>query len=377
MITLGFDMLCLLFLFYIVFIIQPWCNSRGFKQLTLPVKPIPVYNQVMTTSHDQPSHLTRGYTVAVISAVFLSTTAIFIRYLTQTYQIPSLVLAFWRDIFVVLTLVVGLGWHNSRLLRINRQYLGYLVGYGLVLAIFNSMWTLSVALNGAAVGTVLAYCSTAFTALLGWWLLKERLNWAKLLAVFLCLGGCVLVSEAIDPAAWRSNPVGILTGVLSGLCYAIYSLMGRSASQRGLNPWTTLIYTFGFAAGFLLVTNLIPGNPIPGVAAYAGDLFWLGDAWAGWGVLFLLAAGPTVMGFGLYNVSLSYLPSSVANLIVTLEPVFTAITAYFLLGERLTWVQILGSMVVLSGVVFFRLYEGRMAALSARSQPEISTAPAE
>ena len=85
------------------------------------------------------------------------------------------------------------------------------------------------------------------------------------------------------------------------------------------------------------------------------DLFWLGNAWVGWGVLFLLAAGPTVMGFGLYNVSLSYLPSSVANLIVTLEPVFTAITAYFLLGERLTWIQILGSMVVLSGVVFFRL----------------------
>jgi drug/metabolite transporter (DMT)-like permease len=364
----------------ITFIIQPWCKNRGFgqqAQLTLPGKPISVYNQAMTTSHAQHSHLTRGYTVAVISAVFLSTTAIFIRYLTQTYQIPSLVLAFWRDVFVVLTLVVGLGWHNPRLLRISRQHLGYLVGYGLVLAIFNAMWTLSVALNGAAVATVLAYCSTAFTALLGWWLLKERLNWAKLLAVFLCLGGCVLVSEAIDPAVWRANPVGILTGVLSGLCYAIYSLMGRSASQQGLNPWTTLIYTFGFAAGFLLATNLIPGNPIPGAPARAGDLFWLGEAWAGWGVLFLLAAGPTVMGFGLYNVSLSYLPSSVANLIVTLEPVFTTITAYFLLGERLTWIQILGSMVVLTGVVFLRLYEGRLAALSARSQSGIGAAPAE
>jgi drug/metabolite transporter (DMT)-like permease len=329
----------------------------------------------MITSQTHHSQLTRGYTVAVISAVFLSTTAIFIRYLTQTYQIPSLVLAFWRDVFVVLTLLIGLSWRSSQLLRTSRQHLGYLIGYGLVLAIFNSMWTLSVALNGAAVATVLAYCSTAFTALLGWWLLKERLNWAKLLAVFLCLGGCVLVSEAIDPAVWRANPVGILTGVLSGLCYAIYSLMGRSASQRGLNPWTTLIYTFGFAAAFLLAGNLIPGNPIPGVATRPGDLFWLGDTLAGWGVLFLLAAGPTVMGFGLYNVSLSYLPSSVANLIVTLEPVFTAITAYFLLGERLTWIQIIGSLVVLTGVVFHRLYEGWLAAISARSRAGIGAAP--
>jgi drug/metabolite transporter (DMT)-like permease len=221
-----------------------------------------------------------------------------------------------------------------------------------------------VALNGAAVATVLAYCSTAFTALLGWWLLKERLSWAKLLAVCLCLGGCVLVSEAIDPAVWRANLVGILTGILSGLCYAIYSLMGRSASQRGLNPWTTLIYTFGFASVFLLGVNLLPQNPIPGVALAPGDLFWLGNALTGWGVLFLLAAVPTVMGFGLYNVSLSYLPSSVVNLIVTLEPVFTSITAYLLLGERFTWIQTLGSLIVLSGVIFLRFYEGRQAALS-------------
>src|SRR3972149_7720325 len=180
--------------------------------LALPGRPLPVYNQVMTITPTHQTHLTRGYTVAVISAVFLSTTAIFIRYLTQTYQIPSLVLAFWRDVFVVVTLLVGLGWHHSHLLRIDRRHLGYLFGYGLVLAIFNSMWTLSVALNGAAVATVLAYCSTAFTALLGWWLLKECLSWAKILAVCLCLGGCVLVSEAVDPVAWRANMVGILTG---------------------------------------------------------------------------------------------------------------------------------------------------------------------
>ena len=329
----------------------------------------------MTSPHPTPSQLTRGYTVAVISAVILSSTAIFIRYLTQTYQIPSLVLAFWRDVFVVLTLLFVLGLWNRSLLTLDRKHLGYLVGYGLVLAFFNSTWTLSVALNGAAVATVLAYCSTAFTALLGWWLLKEHLGWAKILAVCLCLGGCALVAEAIYPSAWRINLLGILTGIFSGLCYAMYSLMGRSASQRGLNPWTTLIYTFGFAAVFLLGGNFIPDSSIPGAAGRVADMFWLGDALVGWGVLFLLAAGPTVIGFGLYNVSLSYLPSSVVNLIVTLEPVFTAITAYFLLSERLTWLQIIGSLVVLAGVVFLRIYEGRQVAVSAGSQAEISAAP--
>ena len=312
------------------------------------------------------SNLTRGYAFALVSAVILATTAIFIRYLTQTYQLPALVLAFWRDSFVALTLLHFLALSKARRLRVSRQHLKYLIGYGFVLAIFNATWTPSVALNGAALATVLVYCSAGFTALLGWWFLKERLDWIKLLAVAFSLGGCILVADALDPSAWRANLVGILTGILSGLCYAVYSLMGRSASQRGLNPWTTILYTFGFAALFLLFFNLLPGEILPGAAGNASDLFWLGDTLPGWGILFLLAAGPTVLGFGMYNTSLGYLPSSVANLIVTLEPVFTALIAYFLLGERLSGMQVIGGMIILIGVICLRIGEGRFAKHSER-----------
>jgi drug/metabolite transporter (DMT)-like permease len=304
------------------------------------------------------SSLARGYTAALLAAAVLSTTAVFIRYLTQTYGIPPLVLAFWRNVFVVVTLAPVLRLLRPNLLGFQRRYLAYLVAYGFVLAIFNSLWTLSVALNGAAVATVLVYCSAAFTVLLGWWLLKESLSWVKILAVVLCLGGCVLVAEAYDPAIWRTNLTGIATGVLAGLSYAVYSLMGRSASQRGLNPWTTLLYTFAFATVFLLVINLAPGSFIPGAAAQPADLFWLGNSLMGWAILFALAAGPTILGFGSLNVSLSLLPSSIANLILTSEPVFTTLIAFSLLGERMTGLQIVGSIVILTGVIALRLYDG-------------------
>ena len=65
------------------------------------------------------------------------------------------------------------------------------------------------------------------------------------------------------------------------------------------------------------------------------------------------------MGFGLYNISLGYLPSSVANLILTLEPVFTAAIAYVLLGERMKAIQIAGGLLIISGIVILRVYEGR------------------
>jgi len=56
--------------------------------------------------------------------------------------------------------------------------------------------------------------------------------------------------------------------------------------------------------------------------------------------------------------SMVYLPSSVANLIVTLEPAFTAAAAYRLLGERFTAAQVGGSLLILAGVVFLRVWEG-------------------
>ena len=299
---------------------------------------------------DAPEHgserpeLARGYFIALASAAVLSTTAILIRHLTLAYHIPPLVLAFWRDTFTALLLFVILRVRRPALSRVAVRDIRFLAAYGLVLAVFNSLWTLSVALTGAAVATVLGYSSAGFTVLLGRWLLKERLDLAKLLAVASALGGCVLVSGSLDATFQRSSLPGILAGVLSGLGYAGYSLMGRAASRRGLNPWTTVLYTFGIAAAVLAFLNLFAGGIVPGAAARPSDFLWLGNAWPGWSVLFLLAAGPTLVGFGLYNVSLGYLPAGVANLIVTLEPVFTTAIAALFLGERLNAAQIAGGI---------------------------------
>lgn len=318
--------------------------------------------------------INHGYSFALLGAFFLSTTSIIIRHMTLTYQIPALILAFWRNVFVIATLIPAFWIINKNLLKIKNIHLGFLIFYGLVVAFFNSFWTLSVSINGAAVATVLVYCSAGFTVLLGWWFLKESLTWIKLVAVILSLGGCVLVAEAYQPALWNTNFAGIITGILSGLSYAAYSLMGRSAAQRGLSPWTTLLYTFAFAGVFLLVLNLIPGDFLIGKAVHASDLLWLGNRLDGWIILILLAAIPTLAGFGFYNVSLSYLPSSIANLVSTMEPAFTAVTAFVFLGERLTPVQMLGSVSILAGVVFLRLFANK--SLSRKTKTPKANIPA-
>lgn len=297
----------------------------------------------------------KGYVTALASAVILSTTAVFIRFLTQTYVIAPLVLAVWRAGLASLTLVVILALARPGLLRVSGVQLKHLVLFGLTLAVLNSLWTLSVVANGAAVATVLVYSSAAFSALLGCAFQSERISPLQVSVIALSLLGCALVSGVTSLSGSGYAAIGL--GMLSGLAYAVYTLMGKAAAGKGLSPWTSLCYTLGFATIFLLLFNCLP--MLPGTAHAPRDFFSLGHAWSAWGVLFALAAGPTVLGFGLYNQSLLYLPSSVVNLVVTSEPVFTMTTAYLILGERMTLTQIMGSIVLLLAVAVLGLWRKR------------------
>lgn len=310
-----------------------------------------------TVSSQKPplSRVTKGYLSCLFATFMWASTAIFIRYLTENYQLPAMVLAFWRDLFVASAIGLTFLLFRRNFFHVDKKHILFIFLYGFVLALFNSLWTLSVALNGAAVSTVLAYSSAAYTAILGWRLFGESLSPTKLIAVTMGLLGCVFVSGAYDASVWQLNPLGIITGILSGLFFAAYSLMGKASANRKISSWSALFYTFVLATGFLLAYNLIAGL-FPALKPTA-NLLWLGNAITGWLVLFTLAVIPSIGGYGFYTLSLTYLPVSIANLIALLEPGLTAILAYFILGEILTPMQLFGSTLVIAGVVILRLRE--------------------
>jgi len=299
----------------------------------------------------------RGYLIALGATVLLSFTGILISYLSRTYHLPSLVLAFWRDVFVTGGLIVIFAVFSRGQFGLQRAHLGFFALYGLILALFNSIWTFSVEFNGAAVATVLAYSSPAMTAILSHYLLSERIDGTKVAAIVMSMLGIVLVSGAADPAAWQVNAAGISVGLLTGLFFALYTMLGKTAVNRSIDPWTTMLYGFGSAVCFLFVFNLAM-NGAAGQAPLANFL-WLGRSVTGWSVLLLLGVGPTIGGFGLYLVSLGYLPATVTNLIGTLEPAFTAIWAFLLFHEQLTVTQLTGALLVIASVVLLRLFGAR------------------
>jgi drug/metabolite transporter, DME family len=304
---------------------------------------------IMQTS----SKLSRGYVIALTATVLWSTTGIIMSYLSKKYSLPSLVLAFWRDFFVSFGMVAGLLVFSRTRFHLARTDWGFMVLYGITLAIFNSMWTFSVQYNGAAVATVMAFSSPAMTAILSRIVYKEQFSRIKVLSILLSLAGIVFVSGAYDPSTWNLNPLGIIFGLLSGLMFAVYNLEGKHASDTHIDSWTALLYSFSLATIFLLVFNLGNDLFITGKAPFT-DMFWLRNSFVGWGILFFLGVAPTLGGFGLYTLSIRYLSPTTSNLIATLEPAFTAIWAYFLLNEILTSIQLIGGMLVLMGIILLR-----------------------
>jgi DME family drug/metabolite transporter len=295
---------------------------------------------------------TKGTLIAIVGITFWSTTGVFIAYLVTKYKMPALLLAFWRNVLVCVALVPALFLIRRSLLRIPRSQIRFYIFYGLLLAVFNSIWTLSVQANGAAVATVLAYSSAGFTAILAWWIFKESLGLPKMIAVILSLTGCVLVSNAYNPEMWNLNPMGVVAGLLSGLLFAGYTLIGKEVTRRKINTWTSMLYSFAFGSLFILLFNLFP--VLPGAAgSYHALLPTLPVS--GWVVLITLSFVPTVLGFGLYNTSMNYLPASITNLLATLEPAMTAVEAYLFLHERMTSIQIIGSLIILAAVLIVQL----------------------
>src|SRR5512140_2416507 len=272
-----------------------------------------------------------GYLIGLTATLLLSFTGILISYLNRAYQLPSLVLAFWRDTFVVLGLVAAFALFSRGRFRLDRPLWSFFLLYGLSLSLFNSMWTFSVQFNGAAVATVLAFSSPAMTAVLAHFILHEPINRIKLLSIALSL--------------------------LTGFTFACYNMLGKTSANRRIDPWTTMLYGFSSAVVFLFVFNVLL-NGVAGQPAL-GNFLWLGSSIGGWAVLFLFGTGPSIGVFGLYLVSLGYLPVTVANLIGVLEPVFSTMWAYLLFHEALTGVQVVGSLLVFASVILLRFGEER------------------
>jgi len=67
--------------------------------------------------------------------------------------------------------------------------------------------------------------------------------------------------------------------------------------------------------------------------------------------LFLLALIPQLIGHTTFNWALKYLPASLVAIAILGEPVGSTILAFFILGETLTHLKVIGGILIFAGIL--------------------------
>jgi DME family drug/metabolite transporter len=286
---------------------------------------------------DQTGDRIVGVLAVVAAASIWATLGLFAKILyAQGVSFESLV-AVRASLGWVAVMIFVLATGKAKSLNVSGRDLMLLVPQGLVgIGLFYLLYFFTVGESSVGTSAILLYSSPAFVVLLARLFLNEALNPAKVLALFVTAGGIFLVAGGYDPSNLEVTPTVLLTGLLSGLTYGLYSIFGRPVTGH-LRPSVILSYVLFFGALLLVVAALPTLDTLVGLPMRS------------YALLFVLAVVHTTLGFALYTFGLGRLGAGRAAIVATVEPVVAVILGTALLGESLTVPRVVGALLVISG----------------------------
>jgi drug/metabolite transporter (DMT)-like permease len=240
---------------------------------------------------------------------------------------------------------------------------------GVFLAADLIVWSHAITAIGAGLGTVVTNLQVLIVAGAAWLVLGERPGRSLLLAAPAMLAGLVLVAGLADTGssrAYGTDPsLGVLFGVGVAILYAVYILMLRQASSAGGAGRPAADVLFEATAG-ATVTAAVLGFALRDYHLGPGPFPWPALGW-----LALLALTSQVIGWLLITVSMPRLAAGMVGALLLVQPAGSVALGYLILGERPSALQLLGVVLVLTGVVV--AVSGRSRSDGAEVQSRAST----
>ncbi len=281
-----------------------------------------------------------GLVYVCIAVFFFSTSPIFIRW---SQPFTAIEIAFWR-LAIATLLVATMGLLTRQRLLLKQQEVPRFLFFGLVTALHFIFYIGSLSFTSIAHALALIYTSPIFVTLFSSLFLHESLPRRKYLGIAVAIIGiAIMVGFQPHYTACSLSGTGqcMILGdgmaLLSGLCFATYSIAGRSERDRHpLFRYTTNVY--GFAALWLLPVTLFLA-------------FTHSYPLAAIGAVVALGVLPLGLGHTLYNAAVRRVHVTYANLIATQEVTGGIILGIFLLGEIPSPITIIGVVVTLAGIV--------------------------
>lgn len=228
-------------------------------------------------------------------------------------------------------------------LKIRKKDLRLFLANGILsIFIFNFAYNKAITMISLSMAVVLLYTAPVFVMILSVIVFKEKFTLKKGICLVLCLSGSALAS-GLAGGGIQVNVPGILTGLISGFGYALYSIF-TGVIVRKYHPFTNIFYTFLIAG----IAAAISCDRKSAILLMTGSL-------AG----FLWTLGSTVitsfLPYILYTTALQYTKPGKAAILASLEPVVATLVGVFVYHETLTLTGISGIIMVFSAIILSNL----------------------
>ena len=281
------------------------------------------------------------YLVLGIALVMAASGLIAVR-LAQTTGVPTpAIIALRLTLATALLTPLAVGRHRPSIRRLTRRDWLLLALAGCLFSSDTTMFAESMQHGGILLTTVIGGLLPLWTALMERLILKVPLQRSVYIGLALALaGGTVIALTGDQGTGLGPNPLlGTALALGSGLSAALYLIIARSLRTRiDLIPYIWVV--FSFAGLVALVATSVTGATLSGHSA-EGYLWVLVAT-----LLSQLIAHPA------FNFVLAYLSPTFISIASQSIIVIAAILAFFLFHEVPGIGQVVGSVIIMTGIIF-------------------------
>ncbi len=165
-------------------------------------------------------------------------------------------------------------------------------------------------------------------------LFHEKLSRKQIICFFMSTLGLVLITGIGDFGNRSSHIVGILFGLGAAVFYAAVILLNKFIRKvEGIHrTFLQFLAAILILIPYVLLTSGIHLQNLDGI---------------GWSALLIVGIIHTGITYCLYFSSLKELPGQKAAILSYIDPLVAVLVSVFLLGETMTWQQVLGGVLIL------------------------------
>jgi len=207
-----------------------------------------------------------------------------------------------------------------------------LIGFGLFYAATMISFVIANKLTASANAILLQYTAPAWTALIGWFVLREKLRWENWITLGLVTAGMLLVFSS---GLSKGSLFGDVVALFSGIAFAANAVVLRLNKDK--NPADILIFSH-ITCALVSVPFFFLYPPIMNTGSILSILF-MG--------IFQIGAASALFAYGIKRIS-----AIQAMLVCTIEPVFNPLWVFLVTGIQPSLSVVAGGCVIITAIAF-------------------------